>query len=348
MSRGGWRVVALVGALGCAYPGLEPDGLNRGDAGAGAPGASPGDAAGRAGPEPTETMNCGQQRIELAPQPADLVLVLDRSGSMLQNLRDRQSGRFVQKWAEVVGALDAVIDSTEGGVAWGLKLYPHGDTCAVPEGLTVPVALANHAAIVAAMRSSPALEGSGSTPAQDALRKAGMALRNRQSAGSKYLLLATDGLATCRPGGGAADGDRDGVLAAVDELRASGIPVFVLGIAIEGSEAHASLNEIALRGGRARADATRYYRVGSRVDLLAALEAITGQIYACTLRLDQAPPVPDNITIELDGRRLWRDPEHRDGWDYGDDTRSVLLFGPACAQLEQAAARKVQVLFGCP
>jgi hypothetical protein len=87
--------------------------------------------------------------------------------------------------------------------------------------------------------------------------------------------------------------------------------------------------------------------VGGRVDLLAALEAITGQIYACTVRLDQAPPVPDNVTVDVDGRRVARDPDHRDGWDYGDDGRSVLLFGPACTQLEQPSASKVQVLFGC-
>jgi hypothetical protein len=343
MSRGaGWQGWAVLITLSCGHPDL--DGFAVGD-GTGSPGSQ--GASGSAPAEPTESMNCGGQKLELDRRPADLVLVLDRSGSMLQNLRDRQSGRFVQKWTEVVGALDAVVDTTQSGVAWGLKLYPLPDGCGVPDGLTVPVALDNHAAVLGAIRSNVALEGSGGSPMREALRKAAAALTALPSASAKYLVLATDGLPTCQPGLGASEEDRAGAIAAVSETRAAGIPVFIMGIATETSPAHETLNQMAAQGGRARKEATAYYPVGSRGDLVAALQSITGQIYACTFRLDKMPPAPDNVTVEIDGVRVPRDRDHAEGWDYGDDARSLLLHGQACERLKAGQPHEVQVLYGC-
>jgi hypothetical protein len=307
-----------------------------------------GGMAGTGSGEPSENMNCGGRKLELAPQPAELLLLLDRSGSMLENLHERGSGRFVQKWSEVVGALDVVVQTTQAGVAWGLKLFPHPDACAVPEGMTVPVAPHNHAAILHAVRNNPATDGRGSTPTEEAIRKAGAALRVSPSPASQYLLLATDGLPTCHPGGRVPEAARAGAVAAVAELRGAGIPVFVVGIATLGSDAHATLNQMAETGGRARMDPTRYYSVASRGELVSALETITGQIYACTFPLVPAPPVPDNVTVEVDGVRLARDREHRDGWDYGEDHRSLLLHGPACNAVKASGNHRVQILYGCP
>jgi hypothetical protein len=351
LGGGTWRKMALltnVVALGCAPPGLDLDryaAASGGDPGVAHPDAAPGSEADPG--TPTETANCGYKRIELQRRPADLVLVLDRSGSMLENLREPGSGRYVQKWGEVVGALDEVVRTTQSGVAWGLKLFPHPDACAVPAGLTVPVVRDNHAAILGAIRANPALEGTGSTPTQDAIRKAAVALLAEPAQGARYLVLATDGLPGCNAGGTALE-EREAAIAAVAETRAAGIPVFVMGIATRGSDAHDTLNQMAARGGRARGDATGYYPVGGRQDLVAALEAITGQVYACTFRLEQAPPAPDRVSVELEGAPVPRDPEHREGWDFGEGQSSLLLYGSACERLRSGEASKVQILYGCP
>jgi hypothetical protein len=123
--------------------------------------------------------------------------------------------------------------------------------------------------------------------------------------------------------------------------------VFVMGIATQAGEAHGTLNEMAIRGGRARADATRYYPVASRADLVSALELVTGQVFACTFRLDQMPPDPDNVAVALDGDALPRDPTHLEGWDYGEGASSVVLFGAACGRLRNGEASRVQILYGC-
>ena len=344
---GWWWAAALVASSGCGNAGL----LDPGDFAGGSPGNHPpadGLGAGENEPrEPTENGNCGGQQVDLQPQPADLVLVLDRSGSMLENLRERSSGRFVQKWAEVVGALDSVINTTQNGVAWGLQLYPMPDGCAVSDELTVPVATHNHQALLTGIRSNPAIDGTGSTPTQEAVRRAVAALQTRPSPGSKYLVLATDGQPTCRPGGSTRDDDRAGTVQAVADAQASGVGVFVVGIATEGSEAHDTLNQMAEQGGRARGDFTRYYPVRSGTDLVWALEAITGQIFSCSFPLDAPPPARDNVLLEIDGLRVPRDLTHQDGWDYGEGERAIVVHGPACEDLRAARPQKVRILYGC-
>jgi hypothetical protein len=334
----GW--VALV-TLGCGNASvLEPDALV---------GSQDRRGGGDQDPvrEPTETGNCGSQIVDLNPQPAELVLVLDRSGSMLENVHDRGSGRFVQKWSEVVGALDAVIGTTQSGVAWGLQLYPVPDGCAVSDDLTVPVSTGNHRTVLAGIRGNPAVDGTGSTPTQLAVRRAAAALWARDSAASKYLVLATDGQPTCRPAAGAQEDDRAGAVQAVADAQAAGVGVFVVGVATEGSEAHETLNQMAVQGGRARGTSTRYYPVGSRGDLVWALETITGQIFACSFPLDAPPPAPENVLLEIDGQRVPRDLTHQDGWDYGEGERTLVVHGPACDGLRTARPQKVRILYGC-
>ena len=50
----------------------------------------------------------------------------------------------------------------------------------------------------------------------------------------------------------------------------------------------------------------------NRDELVAALEAITGQIASCTFPLNPPPPVPNNVAVEVDGMRVARDPNQ--GW----------------------------------
>jgi hypothetical protein len=122
----------------------------------------------------------------------------------------------------------------------------------------------------------------------------------------------------------------------------------VVGIATAGTEAHETLNEMASKGGRPRNDPTRYYPVSSRDELVAALESITGQIASCTFPLQPPPPMPDNVAVEIDGRRVQRDPTQMNGWNYGPDNRTVVLFGAVCEDLKAGAAKNVQILYGCP
>jgi hypothetical protein len=346
----GWSgLCAVVLVVGCGDPGVNGNGDGNGNAGGSGGGFSLPEAgagsggnggSGGGGQTPSQDANCGLKRIDLQKRPADLLLILDRSGSMI----DEVGGK--EKWAETVSALDTVVSRTQAAVAWGLKLFPLPSQCSVPSGITVPVATSNHAAIMKSINDNRAVENGGSTPTREAVNKGFATLKATPSPNSKYLLLATDGQPNCLPGGDNRDEDRAGSVAAVAAAASAGIPTFVVGIATAGSTAHETLNEMADKGGRPRSNATRYYPVVNRDELVAALEAITGQIASCTFPLNPPPPVPSNVAVEVDGMRVARDPSQ--GWDYGPGNGSIVLNGALCDRLKAGTAKNVQILYGCP
>ena len=357
-------------ALGCGNPQVHSGGNGNGPPpGGNAGGSSGGSSSGGGGftlPDPpagggmTPTgptmpsgdMNCGVKRHNLEKRPAELLLVLDRSGSMVDSVTDPATGMGVEKWSATVGALDAVLQATQAQVSWGLKLYPFGgDQCNVADAPEVPVAAANHAAVMASINGAPAVRDGGSTPTQAAVRKATAVFQNTPSPNNRFLLVATDGEPNCAADsgvfGGRSRSDRAGAVAAVGDALKAGIASFVIGIATAGSNAHETLNLMADAGGRPRNDATKYYPVASRAELITALEVITGQIASCTFPLDTPPPVVDNVAVEVDGTRVSRD-NMASGWSYGPNNRSIVLHGEVCDRLKAGTAKDVQILYGCP
>jgi len=345
MSNGGSNNNGTPGGGGSGY--MLPD------PGTGGPSNPNGPPTG--GMTPTDQNNCGVQMIDLKKRPADLLLVLDRSTSMLQDAAGNgPSGgngpstplTGPQKWKEVVDALDPVVMQTQDKVAWGLKMFPMGESCGVPSGATVPVAPNSYPAVLAAIRANPPLEmPRGSTPTRVAVEKAAEFMAGNTSANSKYLVLATDGLPNC---GTRREDAAMSAIAAVGAAAKAGIPSFIVGIATAGSDANDTLNEMAIQGGRPRNDATKYYPVSNKDDLVAALGLITGQIASCTFPLATLPPQPDNVRVNVDGAKLNRDTTQAGGWDYGPGGKSVVLYGPNCEALKDGSAKNVQILYGCP
>src|SRR3954469_10878053 len=72
---------------------------------------------------PSVTQNCGIKKVDLERHPADLLLVMDRSGSMAQTIVPTGGTVPVKKWDEVIGALDGTLMKTQGLVNWGLHLF---------------------------------------------------------------------------------------------------------------------------------------------------------------------------------------------------------------------------------
>jgi hypothetical protein len=330
-----------------AAPFVPPTPTDDGGFGFVAPDGPQADAPGAQAP--SAMSNCGIKKVDLERHPADLLLVMDRSGSMAQTIVPTGGTVPVKKWDEVIGALDVTLMKTQGLVNWGLHLFPVGGVCNVPDKVTVPVAAANQMAVMAAIRGNqPFLDG-GATPTQAAIRKATAILQQSMSKNPRYLVLATDGLPNCAPGMAGSDmpTDRMGTVQSIADALTAGIPTFVIGIATAG-DADDTLNEMATAGGRPRMDATRYYPVASRDQLQAALTAIAGEVATCNFPLEPPPPVPDNVAVDLDGVRLHRDATQTDGWTYSPDGKTLILVGTACQRLMDGSAKNVQILYGCP
>ncbi|HEX7454278.1 MAG TPA: hypothetical protein VF294_18430, partial [Polyangiaceae bacterium] len=73
-----------------------------------------------------EIMNgeCAHQDFNLAQNPAEVLLVLDRSASM-QDPPSGSSGS--SKWDLVVPGVNEVVTATGATVSWGLKTFPEGE-----------------------------------------------------------------------------------------------------------------------------------------------------------------------------------------------------------------------------
>jgi hypothetical protein len=330
----------------------NPFGANNGATGAtsGSLGGSNGTQASLDGP------NCGLQQYGLQALPPDLLIVLDRSGSMVNgyddvNCTDPMAMQpCMPKWPDMVKGINMVVGTTTATIRWGLKYFPDDDvmgSCNVGPGVAVAPA-ANSGTMVNTLLAAAAPDPGGSTPTAAGVMSGAAYLMTLTDPNPKYILLATDGLPKC---GARRTGADAGATAAVMAAAMAGIPVYVVGIG-NVATAVATLNAMADAGGRPRMSttdpATHYYPVASTGDLVSILTAIGSQIASCTFVLGKAPPDPTNIAVYGDGTRLLKDPTHTMGWDYGAGMTSVELFGTTCDAVKAKTIKTVQAVFGCP
>jgi hypothetical protein len=291
-----------------------------------------------------DAKNCGQESFNLEKQPGEILLVLDRSGSMRM---PAAAGGLTSKWMDVTGALNEVLMATDASVLWGLKMFPNGTaSCTVDDGALVAPGAGNFAALSAAIGMTTP-EGNG-TPTAVAVRKATAYMQTRTTPNPKYLVLATDGEPNCGGGGifGTGTADNMNAIQAVRDAAAAGFPTFVVGIAA-GAAADGVLNDMATAGGQPRMAMPGYYPVSSRADFITALGAIAGQVANCVFPLTKAPPENDDVTVEINGMKIMRDTTRMQGWDYGPGKKSIQLYGAACEQLKKGTGDKVAITYGC-
>jgi len=263
------------------------------------------DAEGGSGELGAGGAGCGFTSFAADPPLVNVLLVVDKSGSM----NDKPAGFASDKWTALRGALDDTFTQTKTKVSFGLDLFPYSgtsgemlsDTCQMPTGaaVVVPIQAGTKAAplILAALDDNPP---GGATPTAAALTRAlayyttgaGKALK-----GDRYVLLATDGgpncdaaltceAATCTvnldgkcPAGiNCCDAkvdklgptnclDEDASVAAVGKLTKAGIKTIVVGI--PGTEAYTNtLDALAAKSGVVNPDAPPdYFAVSAKSDV---------------------------------------------------------------------------------
>ena len=267
--------------------------------------------------------------------PPDLMLVVDKSGSMLDFLPGAG-----QKWAVMRDALKTVVTAYDGGINFGLQLYPFGSLCT--------------AGVVTSPMGSDPVEISGSldwvfpdggTPTHTTLQAA-LSYYNSipVNAEGRYVLVATDGQPNCRDTVDPNVPTTNETLTAVTQLANAGIPTFVLGFGDAINADPAFLQSMAVAGGTGN-----YYAANSPAELTTALEAIAGSISVpeCTFTLSEVPADIDRLAVYFDDVAVARSPAHIDGWDYDPVTNSITFYGAACDQLQSGTVGSVRVDWGC-
>jgi hypothetical protein len=148
---------------------------------------------------------CGQSSIQAGVKVVDILLVIDKSGSMTST----PAGFTTDKWTAMKTALSGALDPLKTGTAtFGLELFPNNPTTPIPTACTsecwdlpagegaivVPVGTASTTipAILSKFDAMPA----GGTPTAAALKAAADYFTTgtgKSLTGDKYVLLATDG-----------------------------------------------------------------------------------------------------------------------------------------------------------
>lgn len=265
--------------------------------------------------------------------PADLFLVVDKSGSMEDPLDTGQD-----KWPVMRDALTTVVQQYESGIRFGLSLYPQGDSCAAG-AVDAQLAVQNAGPITGELGST---YPEGGTPTHTTLAAARSYYTGVTSPGTRYVLLATDGEPNC---GDPADDEAPTVtesIAAIEALGTDGINTFVLGFGGSINTHPDVLQAMADAGGTGD-----YYAANSPEELAAALGAIAGEVGlpSCSFRLDRDAD-GNELIVYQDDELVGQDPSHQDGWDYDPGTNTVTFYGPACDAILGGQTDNVRFQFG--
>lgn len=322
-------LAVLLAASGCLGPAPVEDHAPTGDP----PPAQP------TQPPPVSTVDggsddasCGGMEFALQRIPPNVMLVLDRSGSMKQSIGNNSN---TSKWDDLKNAVAALVQGYDSQMRLGASLFSANQACA-PGNIDVALAPAAGQKVLDKL----AAQGpDGDTPTATTLDTViNQGMLNDPTRGN-FVVLATDGLPTC---------DDVDVKSRIAKLYAAtpSVKTYVIGIGAATNTNPALLNAWADAGHTARAGATHYYQTNSPQDLKAAFDAIVGGIVSCDFQMMQAAPDPSLITVTENGTAV--SPSPTNGYSFDPATNTVSLHGAACDLLRASPNTKVQVVYGCP
>ncbi|MEZ4427341.1 MAG: vWA domain-containing protein [Nannocystaceae bacterium] len=279
---------------------------------------------------------CESIQITGEPTPPDVVLVLDRSGSM-----SAPSGVGSSRWDDLTAAVDAIVDAYDDKVLLGVRFLPPaalpGDVECTPQNpmnnaVEVPVAAGHGAAILTAMAAaSPDGADTPTLPAMQAALKHLDALPGER--GEQYVILVADGETnSC--------GAPAQVAAAIAAAHAKGVTTYAVSVGWEVDE----LGLYAQAGGSGD-----YLPTYNLTSLTATLDAIVAGLISCTIPLAQPPEHPDSVELTVAGVEFPRvaDCDEASGWAWtSPDHDAVELCGAACEALKQTG--EVSLTYHCP
>lgn len=353
--------LVIVTSLGCGSPDQLGDDKNSGGVAGtplynldASPGGTPGGGgnAGGGGPPPSPDANCGSQTNSTTKQPADVLLVLDRSGSMADDIAEdckcldvgnsgsrdcADKSTCTDRWSTVSSAINTTVSSTPD-IHWGLKLYStptSRDSCGVTNQVEVPIGANSASAIDQAIQgTSPG----NNTPTAQAIAAAVAYLKTVNDQSNKVILLATDGKPNCAPNGKSGDDNVAGTIAEITAAKEAGFLVYVIGI----GPSVGNLNNFAEAGGTGQ-----YFPATSPQQLADALAQISSVVASCSFTLGAPPKEADltNVAVYLDKNLIPQD--SKNGWSFGANSQTIVLNGDTCEKVKSGEATTVQVVFGC-
>ena len=259
---------------------------------------------------PSDAGGCAASTVKADLLPANMLFVIDRSGSMNCNLPPITSSSDCEakparvditkpsKWEVIRDALKSAFAALPSTASAGISYFSNDDECGVQSAPSVAVKRIDPTQVAALGASLDAMVPAGGTPIVGATILGYKHLHQQLSApGSDFLVLLTDGSESCTPA------DVPGLVSTqVPNALLVGIRTFSIGV--PGSEgARGLLSQIAFAGGTA-ASATCDHSGAKETgdchfdmttsqdfagDLRKALATITGKALTCTFDVPAGP-----------------------------------------------------------
>ncbi len=298
----------------------------------------------------THVVSCTPGTVALTRAIPAVMFVIDRSGSMAENLSNGTTSR----WDILTNAFAEVLPPVDATMEIGALLYPTGTTgrgpltCAVPSNVNITPAVGQVGSLLSLLQKSAP---GGGTPTADALDVAArLVLGVRAATSARTLVLATDGAPNCnialdprsctcaQPGMGCQNRaqqclDDTRTVDRIAAYEAQGLPTYVIGIQNAGDTEFVDvLNRMADAGGRAHVGSSQhYYLASSAAEFNAALVAIRDQVGTCTYLTTSVPDQSGTITVTFQGQVIPYDPSGMQGWTWGNkDNGEIIFHGAAC------------------
>jgi hypothetical protein len=347
------------------------------------PDASSSSAGGKPGDQPTADANCGTKTYGASKMPVDVLLVLDRSGSMNESIAEdcccsdsckqivgtaadmcADTSNCAERWSSLTSAVGATIDQTSQQISWGLKFFPSPSSsstgtggrggrgggglpstssCTVSTGIEVKIPPDANSVAAAVSAIKSQIASTNNTPV------GGTPTAQAIRTATDYLKTVTDNhnrvilLATDGEPNCASGGS------GTNSPDVQGTDTAVKAAVAAGFKVYVigigpAASMPNLDQFAVSGGTEHYYPVASPGDLAKALSEISAAVTSCTFTMDQAPPEPNNVAVYVDGNLVQKDPAN--GWSFGSTPQTVLLNGSSC-ELVKSGGKSVQVLFGC-
>jgi hypothetical protein len=284
----------------------------------------------------------------------DFLIVMSRAAELGSYLDQACTVPECVKWSILQSAVNSVVAANQSD-NYGRMMFGVGGACGVPEYPDLDVSPQNWMQIV---NETGQVSLGGASPMAGTITSAVSYLQSLTDGSPKYILLVTDGEATCAPGD--LNGTTDDAARAEGEISAAfyaGFPTLVLGVADpNNAQAIANLNTMANAGALPQVGAdTAYYDAGSSAGIAAldqAISAMVGPAPACTFSVPTGGPpgAALSVAIEHGYERtvVPYDPTGASGWTYTDSTATVIsLSGVYCSQLGAAGQTTVELTWNC-
>ncbi|MCC6663556.1 MAG: VWA domain-containing protein [Polyangiaceae bacterium] len=272
--------------------------------------------------------NCGQKPFKLVAQAPNLMIVLDRSGSMGKSV----PGSGKSRWQVAAEALAQVFKKYDGKIDFGLSLFSacQAQGCApgvIDAAIPTPVATLQAAIAATKLCNSGHNETVIGGTLQALVGHPALQVPGKQN----VVVLITDGADNC--GGGGAN--------AATALKNQPIPVKTYVVGFSGDVNKAELSKIATAAGTAP-----YYQAESAAQLDASLAAITQDVATCSYKLDAVPPSSGLwVFFDKDPKGVAQDGTN--GWSYDTPSNTIVFHGSSCDLIKQGKVTAIDVIYAC-